>query len=346
MCPSFADSSRSLHLPSLALSLPRKACRLRCASSDQTHRRPPVPGSPPSPPPSPTHDSRSGLAGATADVHCYDVSLNKWSRLTPLGEPPSPRAAHVATAVGTMVVIQGHETSNLSTAPAKPSRRFLSSPWAPSWVKEAPDPLFNAALQELRLDAPPNLSPLSDTDVRGSVAANCRLWDDLYVAALLLGGGSRTGCRAPRRSPRTCAAPRAATSCTAPPPAAGAHAARPRADAAGAAVATWTRPPAGAPGGGEARRRGRRKTKRKRAGQAIDARRSEEIFRFEARFSEVWKLLLILTNLSKEVWFNSALFVQARATGCLILIQFAGEVIVTCFSLLSIPGIGILHDSC
>ncbi|AQK41774.1 Serine/threonine-protein phosphatase BSL1 [Zea mays] len=27
--------------------------------------------------------------------------------LTPLGEPPSPRAAHVATAVGTMVVIQG-----------------------------------------------------------------------------------------------------------------------------------------------------------------------------------------------------------------------------------------------
>lgn len=28
------------------------------------------------------------------------------SRLTPFGEPPSPRAAHVATAVGTMVVIQ------------------------------------------------------------------------------------------------------------------------------------------------------------------------------------------------------------------------------------------------
>ncbi|XXG42479.1 hypothetical protein AAC387_Pa01g2750 [Persea americana] len=47
------------------------------------------------------------LAGATADVHCYDVMSNKWSRLTPLGEQPSPRAAHVATAVGTMVVIQG-----------------------------------------------------------------------------------------------------------------------------------------------------------------------------------------------------------------------------------------------
>ncbi|KAL6340538.1 hypothetical protein AAG906_010446 [Vitis piasezkii] len=47
------------------------------------------------------------LAGATADVHCYDVITNKWSRITPFGEPPTPRAAHVATAVGTMVVIQG-----------------------------------------------------------------------------------------------------------------------------------------------------------------------------------------------------------------------------------------------
>ncbi|KAL6511069.1 Serine/threonine-protein phosphatase bsl3 [Orobanche gracilis] len=47
------------------------------------------------------------LAGATADVHCYDVLTNKWSRVTPIGEPSTPRAAHVATAVGTMVVIQG-----------------------------------------------------------------------------------------------------------------------------------------------------------------------------------------------------------------------------------------------
>ncbi|KAI3707699.1 hypothetical protein L6452_26328 [Arctium lappa] len=47
------------------------------------------------------------LSGATADVHCYDVLTNKWSRITPLGEPPTPRAAHVATAVGTMVVVQG-----------------------------------------------------------------------------------------------------------------------------------------------------------------------------------------------------------------------------------------------
>ncbi|KAH7295189.1 hypothetical protein KP509_27G036500 [Ceratopteris richardii] len=47
------------------------------------------------------------LAGATADVHCYDVMSNRWTRLQPVGEPPSPRAAHAAAAVGTMVVIQG-----------------------------------------------------------------------------------------------------------------------------------------------------------------------------------------------------------------------------------------------
>ncbi|KAK9755835.1 hypothetical protein RND81_01G054000 [Saponaria officinalis] len=47
------------------------------------------------------------LAGATADIHSYDVLTNKWSRMTPIGEPPTPRAAHVATAVGTMVVVQG-----------------------------------------------------------------------------------------------------------------------------------------------------------------------------------------------------------------------------------------------
>ncbi|CAL9066782.1 unnamed protein product [Musa banksii] len=58
-------------------------------------------------PASPTGSAGIRLAGATADVHCYDVLSNKWTRVTPLGEPPSPRAAHVATAVGTMVVIQG-----------------------------------------------------------------------------------------------------------------------------------------------------------------------------------------------------------------------------------------------
>ncbi|KAL8140906.1 hypothetical protein V2J09_006927 [Rumex salicifolius] len=47
------------------------------------------------------------LAGATADIHCYDVLTSKWSSINPIGEPPTPRAAHVATAVGTMVVIQG-----------------------------------------------------------------------------------------------------------------------------------------------------------------------------------------------------------------------------------------------
>ncbi|KAI5072229.1 hypothetical protein GOP47_0012935 [Adiantum capillus-veneris] len=58
-------------------------------------------------PQTPTSNAGIRLAGATADVHCYDVASNKWTRLQPVGEPPSPRAAHAAAAVGTMVVIQG-----------------------------------------------------------------------------------------------------------------------------------------------------------------------------------------------------------------------------------------------
>eukprot|EP00897_Mesotaenium_endlicherianum_P006299 jgi/Mesen1/5698/ME000288S04916 len=46
------------------------------------------------------------LAGATADVHSFDVATKSWTKLVPQGEAPSPRAAHAATAVGTMVVIQ------------------------------------------------------------------------------------------------------------------------------------------------------------------------------------------------------------------------------------------------
>ncbi|KAJ6329206.1 hypothetical protein OIU77_010809, partial [Salix suchowensis] len=51
------------------------------------------------------------LAGVTNSVHSYDV--------LPAGEPPSPRAAHAAAAVGTMVVFQGgigpagHSTDDL-----------------------------------------------------------------------------------------------------------------------------------------------------------------------------------------------------------------------------------------
>ncbi|XP_024537636.1 serine/threonine-protein phosphatase BSL3 isoform X1 [Selaginella moellendorffii] len=60
----------------------------------------------PTPPPA-GNAGISRLAGATADVHCFDIISNKWSRLNAVGEPPSPRAAHAATAVGSMVVIQG-----------------------------------------------------------------------------------------------------------------------------------------------------------------------------------------------------------------------------------------------
>lgn len=47
------------------------------------------------------------MAGATNDVHVFDVRTGTWSKMSPLGEPPSPRAAHAAAAVGAMVVVQG-----------------------------------------------------------------------------------------------------------------------------------------------------------------------------------------------------------------------------------------------
>ncbi|KAK4785517.1 hypothetical protein SAY86_002206 [Trapa natans] len=59
------------------------------------------------------------LAGVTNSVHSYDILTKKWTRIKPAGEPPSPRAAHAAAAVGTMVVFQGgigpagHSTDDL-----------------------------------------------------------------------------------------------------------------------------------------------------------------------------------------------------------------------------------------
>ncbi|PKA53451.1 Serine/threonine-protein phosphatase BSL1 like [Apostasia shenzhenica] len=59
------------------------------------------------------------LDGVTNSVHSYDVLTKKWTRIHPAGEAPSPRAAHAAAAVGTMVVFQGgigpagHSTDDL-----------------------------------------------------------------------------------------------------------------------------------------------------------------------------------------------------------------------------------------
>ncbi|KAM0950662.1 putative protein-serine/threonine phosphatase [Dioscorea sansibarensis] len=59
------------------------------------------------------------LAGVTNSVHSYDVRSGIWTKIQPAGEPPSPRAAHAAAAVGTMVVFQGgigpagHSTDDL-----------------------------------------------------------------------------------------------------------------------------------------------------------------------------------------------------------------------------------------
>jgi protein phosphatase len=47
------------------------------------------------------------LAGATSDVHSFDVRSGVWAKLEATGEGPSPRAAHSAAAVGNMVVVQG-----------------------------------------------------------------------------------------------------------------------------------------------------------------------------------------------------------------------------------------------
>ncbi|KAE8692102.1 Serine/threonine-protein phosphatase BSL1-like protein [Hibiscus syriacus] len=47
------------------------------------------------------------LAGVTNSVHSYDVLTRKWTKIRPAGDPPSPRAAHAAAVVGTMVVFQG-----------------------------------------------------------------------------------------------------------------------------------------------------------------------------------------------------------------------------------------------
>eukprot|EP00899_Mesostigma_viride_P011782 jgi/Mesvir1/20604/Mv14835-RA.2 len=46
-----------------------------------------------------------GVASST--VHVYDVNTRVWTKIEPKGESPSPRAAHAAAAVGSMVVIQG-----------------------------------------------------------------------------------------------------------------------------------------------------------------------------------------------------------------------------------------------
>ena len=55
------------------------------------------------------------LAGATADVHCFDIPTGAWTKLAPLGEAPSPRAAHAAAAVGSMVVMQARSASLFGT---------------------------------------------------------------------------------------------------------------------------------------------------------------------------------------------------------------------------------------
>ncbi|WPT14103.1 Serine/threonine-protein phosphatase BSL1-like protein [Picochlorum sp. SENEW3] len=64
-------------------------------------------GSPNGPPTPSPNASGIRLAGATNDVHIFDVRSGEWKKVVPQGDPPSARAAHAAAAVGNMVVIQG-----------------------------------------------------------------------------------------------------------------------------------------------------------------------------------------------------------------------------------------------
>ena len=47
------------------------------------------------------------LAGATNDVHVFDVATGVWRLIEPEGETPASRAAHAAAVVGNMLVIVG-----------------------------------------------------------------------------------------------------------------------------------------------------------------------------------------------------------------------------------------------
>ena len=45
------------------------------------------------------------LAGATNDVHIFDIGTGCWRKIIPEGEMPTARAAHAAAAIGHMVVV-------------------------------------------------------------------------------------------------------------------------------------------------------------------------------------------------------------------------------------------------
>ena len=54
-----------------------------------------------------TSSSGVRLAGATNDVHVFDVKSGTWQKLYPSGDPPSARAAHASANVGGMLVVHG-----------------------------------------------------------------------------------------------------------------------------------------------------------------------------------------------------------------------------------------------
>ncbi|KAI7992554.1 Serine/threonine-protein phosphatase BSL2 [Camellia lanceoleosa] len=61
----------------------------------------------PAEPPPQAQAQQSPVAGPRTAPTYSVVNAILEKKITPFGDPPTPRAAHVATAVGTMVVIQG-----------------------------------------------------------------------------------------------------------------------------------------------------------------------------------------------------------------------------------------------
>jgi hypothetical protein len=59
-------------------------------------------------------------------VHVFDVRTGTWSKITPQGEPPSPRAAHAAAAVGAMVVVQVRCAEGADQLQVRGSEKHLS----------------------------------------------------------------------------------------------------------------------------------------------------------------------------------------------------------------------------
>lgn len=99
-------------------------------------------------------------------MHIFDVRNGRWEKITPLGEPPSPRAAHAAAAVGNMVVIQVSASGRFYVGFYAPAFDLLGSS-----LYEPMGTLHRALLQKFVL----NVRTCNDDDCP-RVASGQRVW--------------------------------------------------------------------------------------------------------------------------------------------------------------------------